>query len=69
MVGAAKAAEVLGREGRRAVLGHVFVLPPDLAEAFGAVRCRALPEAPYLRGEASGVEGWSAFSPRRPGDP
>lgn len=61
IVGAAKAAEVLGREGRLAVFWNAFLFPPDLADAFAAVYDRVVPDSPSFRGEASGVEAYSAF--------
>jgi len=61
VAGAAKAAEVLGPEGRLAVFWNAFLFPPDLADDFAAVYRRVLPDSPYLRGEASGVEAYSAF--------
>lgn len=45
--GAAKAAEVLRHRGRLAVFGHVFQLPPDVADAFAAVYQRVMPDSPF----------------------
>jgi SAM-dependent methyltransferase len=45
--GAAKAAEVLRRNGRLAAFWNVFQPPPDLAEAFSAVHRRTLPDSPF----------------------
>ena len=40
---------------------NAFLFPPDLADAFAAVYHRVVPESPSFRGEASGVEAYSAF--------
>jgi SAM-dependent methyltransferase len=61
VAGAAKASEVLRPAGRLAVFWNAFLLPPEVAEAFAAVYRRVLPDSPYFRGEACGVEAYSAF--------
>jgi SAM-dependent methyltransferase len=46
VAGAAKAAQVLRSGGRLAVFGHVFQLPPDIADALAAVYQRVAPGSP-----------------------
>jgi hypothetical protein len=46
VVGAAKAARVLGPGGRLAPFWHVFQLPPNVADAFAAVYRRVVPDSP-----------------------
>ncbi len=60
-VGAAKAAEALRPEGRLAVFWNVQQPPPDVAEAFAEVYRRVLPDTPFSRGAASGLQGYSAI--------
>jgi SAM-dependent methyltransferase len=48
VAGAAKAATALRPGGRLVVFWNVFQPPPDLAEAFGAIYRRALPDMPAL---------------------
>jgi SAM-dependent methyltransferase len=59
VLGAAKAAEVLRPAGRLAVFWNVFQPPSELWEAFGAVYVRVLPDSPFFRGVAQGVEAYS----------
>ncbi|MEU2039881.1 class I SAM-dependent methyltransferase [Nocardia niwae] len=47
VAGAAKAAEVLRPGGLLATFWHVFQLPADVAEAFGAVYRRVAPGSPF----------------------
>lgn len=61
VVGAAKAAEALRPEGRLAVFWNVQQPPPDVAEAFAEVYRRVLPDTPFSRGAASGLQGYSAI--------
>jgi SAM-dependent methyltransferase len=46
VVGAAKAAQVLRPGGRLVVFWNAFEVPPELADAFGAVYRRVLPGSP-----------------------
>ncbi|MEU5210782.1 class I SAM-dependent methyltransferase [Streptomyces sp. NPDC020742] len=46
VAGAAKAAQVLRPDGRLAVFGHAFQLPPDVADAFARAFRRVMPDAP-----------------------
>lgn len=61
VAGAAKASEVLRPAGRLAVFWNAFLFPPEVADAFAAVYRRVLLDSPYFRGEASGVEAYSAL--------
>ncbi|MGH3165216.1 MAG: class I SAM-dependent methyltransferase [Trebonia sp.] len=61
VAGAAKTAQVLRPAGRLAVFWNNFLFPPEVAEAFAGVYGRVLPDSPAFRGEASGVEAYSAF--------
>jgi len=61
VAGADKAAQVLRPAGRLAVFWNAFLFPPQVAEAFAAVYRRVLPDSAAFRGEASGVEAYSAF--------
>ncbi len=61
VVGAAKAAEALRPEGRLAVFWNVQQPPPDVAEAFAEVYRRVLPDTPFSRGAASGLQGYLAI--------
>jgi SAM-dependent methyltransferase len=47
VTGAAKAAQVLRPGGLLAVFGHVFELPPQVRDAFGAVYQRVAPDSPF----------------------
>ncbi len=47
VVGAAKAADVLRRNGRLAIFGHVFEPPAEVAEPFAAAFRRVLPDSPF----------------------
>jgi SAM-dependent methyltransferase len=47
VAGAARAAQVLRPGGQLAVFGHVFQLPPDVAEAFAAVYRQVAPDSPF----------------------
>ena len=47
VAGATKAAKVLRSGGRLAVFWHTFQLPPSVAEAFGEVYRRVVPDAPF----------------------
>ncbi len=46
VAGAEKAARVLRPGGRLAAFWHVFQLPPELAERFGAIYARVVPDSP-----------------------
>jgi SAM-dependent methyltransferase len=61
VAGAAKAAEVLRTDGRLAVFWNVQQPPPDVAEAFAEVYRRVLPDTPFSRGEARGLEAYATF--------
>ena len=64
VAGALKAAEALRPRGRLAVFWHVFQLPPEAAEAFGAVFARTLPGslAALAYGSAMpALDGYAAF--------
>ena len=61
VVGAAKAAEVLGAGGRLAVFWNVFRPPSDLSEAFAAVYRRVLPDSPFSGGTSGGLAAYSAL--------
>ncbi|GAA2792982.1 class I SAM-dependent methyltransferase [Saccharopolyspora taberi] len=52
VAGAAKAARVLRPEGRLAVFGHAFRLPPEVARAFAEVYRRAVPGSPFSAPQA-----------------
>jgi SAM-dependent methyltransferase len=62
VAGAAKAAQSLRPGGRLAVFWNAFQPPADLAEAFGAVFRRVLPDSPLFRRPASAAEGYSRLS-------
>ena len=47
VAGAAKVAQVLRPGGRLAVFGHVFQLPPDMADTLVAVYRRVVPDSPF----------------------
>ncbi|GGP33070.1 class I SAM-dependent methyltransferase [Streptomyces melanogenes] len=47
VAGATKAAQVLRHGGRLAAFWNVFLLPPEVAEAFAAVYRRVLPNSPF----------------------
>ena len=61
VAGADKAAQVLRPAGRLAVFWNAFLFPPQVAESFAEVYRRVLPDSPVFRGEASGVDAYSAF--------
>jgi SAM-dependent methyltransferase len=62
VAGAAQAARVLRPGGRLAVFWNAFQPPPEVAEAFGAVYARVLPDSPlYQRGMAASSEVYSAM--------
>ena len=50
IAGAAKAYEALRPAGRLAVFWNVSQPPPEMADAFGAVYRRVMPDLPYLHG-------------------
>jgi SAM-dependent methyltransferase len=47
VAGAAKAAQVLRPGGRLTVFGHVFQLPPEMADALAVVYRRVAPDSPF----------------------
>jgi len=59
VAGAAKAAKVLKPGGRLAAFWNVFQPPFDLCEAFAATYRRVLPDSPFFRGVARGLEAYS----------
>ncbi|HEX3426529.1 MAG TPA: class I SAM-dependent methyltransferase [Acidimicrobiales bacterium] len=64
VTGAARAAQSLRSGGRLAVFWNVFQPPADLADAFSDVYRRVLPDTPFSRGTASGVEGYGTILTR-----
>ncbi|MEU8383303.1 class I SAM-dependent methyltransferase [Streptosporangium sp. NPDC048865] len=59
VAGAAKAVRVLRPGGRLAVFWHVFQLPPEVAEAFGEVYRRVVPDSPFaFQGSGDALEGY-----------
>lgn len=59
--GAARAARCLRPGGRLAAFWNVFQPPPDVAQAFSDVYRRVLPDTPFSRGAASGLEGYATI--------
>jgi SAM-dependent methyltransferase len=64
VAGAERAARVLRPGGRLAVFWNSFEPPPGLAEAFGAVYRRVLPDAPIPQGAPPGADGYLALCAR-----
>jgi SAM-dependent methyltransferase len=62
VVGAAKAAQALRNGGRLAIFWNAFQPPPDLAEAFGAVFRRVLPDSPLFQRPAPGAQAYGALA-------
>ncbi|MEV0387297.1 class I SAM-dependent methyltransferase [Nonomuraea sp. NPDC050643] len=61
VAGATKAAQVLKPGGRLATFWYVAQPPAELADAFGAVYRRVLPEAPMVKSSMSPLEGYSVM--------
>jgi SAM-dependent methyltransferase len=61
VAGAAKAASVLRPRGRLAVFWNAQQPPAEVAEAFAEVYRRVLPDTPFSKGAAGGLEAYSAF--------
>lgn len=62
VAGAAKAARVLRPGGRLAAFWHVFELPPGVAEAFGEVYRRVVPDSPFVfQGMGNALEGYQVL--------
>ncbi|HTZ22946.1 MAG TPA: class I SAM-dependent methyltransferase [Streptosporangiaceae bacterium] len=64
IAGAAKAARALRGGGRLAVFWNAFQPPPDLAEAFGAVFRRVLPDSPLSQRPAAGAAMYAGICAR-----
>lgn len=65
--GAAKAAQALRADGRLAVFWNANQPPADLAEAFGGVFRRVLPDSPLFQRPAPGAQPYAALCARAAG--